>query len=501
MTLLDVAKELQSLLAKLQDISLWPPDEAARTLFRLLGTVARVALFKPDPQPENIELAAAEWRKATRLWDTAELDLGATQRGITDSVWDGEAGESCRSSLSATRVRFNSVSQATQHVEQALRTCSTDMASARSLHGEGHRDLLSAAAPINLLQLPWDLASEVADRIALAGTGIGKLIKAYTDADEAIRACGASMQAGLDGVQLPRHTAPGMSAIDQTNLPSSAGGLQQDTGPLRGNTAERAQQALDAMSAAERAEAERLLEEESDPGKKAWLLAAIGSGLTGTALAAYAQQLASMSPQQVRDLDPTNKDAVGQFVQPDDTTCGSSTIVMSRMINDPAYAMYIQTGIDPRGVLPDATAMTPKERFAQAALAMHDETNQLWPQAWGTLPQAVDDQMSHPDHPAGVPGTTYRSRLVDPNAPEPTYDAILDAVSRGHTVPLYSYGINQPGSGAHVTLVVGASGDTVTVYDPGRGGTFTMTRDEFNRGDLTGPTTWTTPLSVSLPED
>lgn len=501
MTLLDVAKELQSLLAKLQGISLWSPVDAAHTLIRLLVTAARVALFKPDPQPENIELAAADWRKATQLWDAAELDLGSTQRGITASVWDGEAGESCRSSLSATRVRFDSVSQATQHVEQALRTCSTDMASARSLHGEGYRDLLSAAAPINLLQLPWDLASEVADRIALAGTGIGKLIKAYTDADQAIRACGASMQAGLDGVQLPRHTAPGMSAIDQTNLPSSAGGYQQDTGPLRGNTAQRAQQALDAMSPDERAQAEHLLGEAADPEKKAWILAAIGSGLTGTALAAYASQLASLDSDQMGVLDPLSAKNVGRFTQPDRTTCGSSTIVMSRMINDPAYAMYIQTGIDPRGVLPDATGTSPEKRFGNAALAMHDETNQWWPQAWGTLPQAVDDQMSHPDHPAGVPGTTYRSRLVDLSAPEPTYDAILDAVSRGHTVPLYSYGINEPGSGAHVTLVVGASGDTVTVYEPGKGKFVTMTRNEFNQADLRRPTSWTTPLSVSLPED
>ena len=60
MTLLDIAKELQSLLARLQGISLWPPGEAARTLIRLLGTAARGALFKPDRQPEDVELAAAE---------------------------------------------------------------------------------------------------------------------------------------------------------------------------------------------------------------------------------------------------------------------------------------------------------------------------------------------------------------------------------------------------------------------------------------------------------
>ncbi|MDO4785000.1 MAG: hypothetical protein Q3997_07955 [Propionibacteriaceae bacterium] len=501
MTLLDIAKGLQTVLAKLQGISLWPPTEAVRTLLRLVETAARMATVKPGPQPENIELAAAEWHKATQLWEAAELDLGSTQRGLTVGVWDGEAGEGCRSSLFATRVRFDSVSQATQHVGQALRTCATDMARARSLHDAGHRDLLSALAPISLLQLPWDLASEVSDRIAVVGAGIGNLIRAYTDADRAIRACGAGMQAGLDGARLPRHTVPGLSAIDQTNLPSSAGGYQQDTGPLRGNTAQRAQQALEAMSPDERAQVERLLEEESDPEKKPWILAAIGSGLTGTALAAYARQLGSLDSDQMRVLDPLSAKNVGRFTQPDRTTCGSSTIVMSRMINDPAYAMYIQTGIDPRGVLPDATGTSPEKRFGHAALAMHDETNEWWPQAWGTLPQAVDDQMSHPDHPAGVPGTTYRSRLVDLSAPEATYDAILDAVSRGHTVPLYSYGINEPGSGAHVTLVVGASGDTVTVYEPGEGKVVTMTRNEFNQADLRGPTSWTTPLSVSLPED
>lgn len=224
----------------------------------------------------------------------------------------------------------------------------------------------------------------------------------------------------------------------------------------------------------------------------------MASGLSGAALAAYARQLATLTPAQLRALDPAT--ASGTYRQPDDTTCGSSTLVMARMLNDPAYAMYMVTGIDPRGELPDISSLTSAERFGTEAIAMHDRTNTVWPEALGTYPTSVDSQMSAAVSGSGVPGTTYTSAIVDPAAPNATYDRILDAVSRGHAVPMYVYGIQEPGSGAHVTLVVGAEGDVVTVYEPGSGEYRSMTRDEFNSGDVSGAASWTTPLTVSLPD-
>lgn len=135
---------------------------------------------------------------------------------------------------------------------------------------------------------------------------------------------------------------------------------------------------------------------------------------------------------------------------------------------------------------------------------MHDTTNTWWPQALGTLPGAVDEQMSHPDTPAGVPGTTYEYSLIDPKSPDQSYDAIVDAVSKGHTVPMYAYGINgTSGSGAHVTLVVAADQDTITVYNPGNtaSGLVTLTREQFNNGEVREALGWDVPLTASLPKE
>ena len=92
---------------------------------------------------------------------------------------------------------------------------------------------------------------------------------------------------------------------------------------------------------------------------------------------------------------------------------------MSRMINDPAYAMYVATGHDPvTGVTDPGTGA---QRFAREALAMHERTNagtdrdgdrQLpWPRSWGTQPWALANEMSAAGG-SGVPGTTYRVHAV-----------------------------------------------------------------------------------------
>lgn len=504
MSMQDVAKELQSLLAKIQNLGLWPPWEAAVTFFKLLARAVEVALFKPGPKPENITATANGWQHERDLWQQATDNIQTTRNNLSFEVWEGDAGDSCRSSLAATRVRFDSVVTATALVRSALVTCEQAISIARNLHGQGHSMILSAADPIDLWQPPWDIFNELKERVANVTAGIGKLISAYVQADAAITACVSSIRANIDGVKLPRHTADGMTTIGQTNLPSSSGGARQDSGPLRGTTAQRAQEKLDAMSPAEREEVQRLLDGAKDDTQRAWILAAVASGLTGKDLESYANQLSSLTPAQLRDIDPTNPASVSQYTQPDGTTCGSSSIVMSRMLNDPAYAMYIQTGIDPRGILPDQSGMTVQERFHHEALKMHDTTNTWWPQALGTLPGAVDEQMSHPDTPAGVPGTTYEYSLIDPKSPDQSYDAIVDAVSKGHTVPMYAYGINgTSGSGAHVTLVVAADQDTITVYNPGNtaSGLVTLTREQFNNGEVREALGWDVPLTASLPKE
>ena len=89
-----------------------------------------------------------------------------------------------------------------------------------------------------------------------------------------------------------------------------------------------------------------------------------------------------------------------QFRQPDQTTCGSSSLVMAKMINTPGYgAAMLAPGHDGST---DPVVVT--KRFDQAVLAMHRVTGgwkdsggtwQLpWPTQLGTPPWAAARQMS-----------------------------------------------------------------------------------------------------------
>lgn len=179
----------------------------------------------------------------------------------------------------------------------------------------------------------------------------------------------------------------------------------------------------------------------------------------------------------------------GVFVQPDQTTCGSASLVMSRMLNDADFAATITPGHEGRA---------PGERFHDACLAMHARTNRAWPQALGTWPASLTHQMNRG---SGVPGATYRTLVVDPRDLGAAFDLALQAVDAGHTVPICAFGVRRPlaRSGAHVTLAVGRYGDDLIVYEPESGALHPLSRAQFIARDAIGTLGWANPLTLSLP--
>lgn len=225
------------------------------------------------------------------------------------------------------------------------------------------------------------------------------------------------------------------------------------------------------------------------------------SGLQGEALQRYQDRLATMTPEQLAALDPSTFRGA-PAVQPDGTTCGSSSLVMSRMVNNPAYAMQVIDGYDP--VTGQSTTGTPQSRFANESLAMHERTNAwhdrdgnwnpAWPMGLGTHPNDVAREMSAAGG-SGVPGTRYEVDYALGDRAD-TFDRMVAASQAGHTVPVY-VGDGVP---RHVVLATAADAGTVTFYEPGEGKTVTVTREQWINGDsnLGG---WDRPWAVVVPRD
>jgi len=516
----EVVADLQRVVARLQQIDLWPPWNAVAAVVAAVRTAHTVASTPPAPDPADLDRAATAWHQVALHWEESGQDVLTTRSKTASPVWVGEAAAIFRESLLALSLRFESVDMAADGVEIALLDCEAPMEAARKRHAAAYGELAQNLS-LHLGDLPpWKAADKLRKIIDAVIRSVNELIGAYQDAAGAVHECRTTIIAVADTITLPTVLVGSVSAIDQANLLTALGGLGNDIGPLRGSTAARAQAALDAMTPQQRARAQALLDGATDYLSRGWILAAIASGLDGQALDRYAVQLATMTSAEVKALDPTG--AFWAFRQPDNTTCGSSSLVMARMINDPAYAMSIIVGYDPRTgehapLLPsDPPTSDPKAqarlRFGAEALAMHTQTNGLtdhdgrfngaWPEAWGTSPGSAARQMSGGEGLSGVPGSSYQVRYVDPDNRDVAYDNIVRAVDAGHAVPMYNYEINRSDgrSGAHITLVTGTQGDNLVVYDPGTGMTVTVTREQFTTAHLQDATLgWDHPLAAVVP--
>jgi hypothetical protein len=294
-----------------------------------------------------------------------------------------------------------------------------------------------------------------------------------------------------------------MSAFELMNVVSAAQGKR----PLVGDVARRAAERYESLGEGAREVVDRLLAAAPSPEHRAWILAALASGASLETLANFAERIDGVDASGLAAiLDPTQV----KLVQQSDTTCGSASLVVARMLNDPVYALKVLAGHDattgqdvpvpelddlPRKTLEaDGVAETDAEyalraRFHEAELQAKARTNDTvgtdgertlpWPDALGTSPWGAAEEMN------GVAGGDgYGVKLVDSGSPDDrqqAYDTLERAGRDGRPAPVY---VGDGTSPRHVVLVVGAGDGTLQVYEPGSGMTVTVTEDAFVRGDV-----------------
>lgn len=103
------------------------------------------------------------------------------------------------------------------------------------------------------------------------------------------------------------------------------------------------------------------------------------------------------------------------------------------------------------------------------------------------------NEMNHGS--SGVPGASYDMQYVDPSDRGATFDQIQRASEDGHSVPIF---VGDESIPRHIVLVTGADGDSVTIYDPADGRTETVSRSDWESGNL-GVDGWEEPWGAVLP--
>ena len=294
---------------------------------------------------------------------------------------------------------------------------------------------------------------------------------------------------------------------------------------------------LGAMTPAERARLDAMLRSLPDPLARSLVLSAIAAGATLDQAEFLASSIRGMSTDELRTTfsldtdDPASSSGTPALVdrtlidQTDDTTCGSTSLVVLMAQSDPLLALWLKTGKRPPGYDPPwLRHLTPAqwaaasydERLTIVEQAMKSATNEHellpggspfpWPSSIGTPPWGTADTL---DRNLTTTGTGYESVMIDDQDPSLLRDTLTRAAAAanaGNPVPLYVGGDSSDGLDAtiprHVVLITGYHRGTYTIYDPSSGNQYSVPEQELLDGG--GPSlaafgNWSHPDWIVLP--
>ncbi|TQS45410.1 hypothetical protein [Cryptosporangium phraense] len=150
----------------------------------------------------------------------------------------------------------------------------------------------------------------------------------------------------------------------------------------------------------------------------------------------------------------------------DETTCGTTSVQVARILADPVYALSLTADDDPAAF---------GQRLIAEQQRLHRSTNRLWPQWLGTSPWGAGRGLARE---AG-----YRATIawVDDTDPESVRGAARAVREADRPVPLL-VGNLYP---AHYLLVVARLDDRLRVYNPAPGRLSDIPADRLDLGNAT----------------
>lgn len=473
----------------------------------LVGTLRSViaAMSEPPPgNPEQVADLAAAFRRAAADAAPVAADAAALAQGRLPAVWAGSAFASAAETAIATAHLVGGVRPAFDDAADALDVYADTLVELRGEHRELHGRLETAWHDATHVELfGHDVrALDVRELDDLAVTARQLIVgcravyrRSLAAADVLIARLGdVTARARATAVEAPPVEAVTLAALADPSTAVAGHGLVP--GPAAAVTASaadadpvgtdlgvlppwqllRASRRRAGLDSADRVTFDDALAAAASPLERAYLWKALAAGHGTSALTEFADRIRGRSPEWLRThlsvIDPARRGRIvvgGQpFAQTDGTTCGTTSIVVTRVLADPVYALRLTTDDDPGGL-------------ADEQQRLHSRTNPIWPEAFGTSPWGMERGL------AAETGTRYDFRWADDTDPDALSTAtrdVLAAVDAGHPVPLL-VGNAYP---AHYILVVSHDAGRLLVYNPAGGRLTEIGVDDLAAGQLGGAT-------------
>jgi hypothetical protein len=466
----------------------------------MAGTIASIvsdltSILREVPgDPDGIDTYAAACRTIAADLDSADIDLDAV-RGSVPAVWEGESATRAAAALTATQQMMELAAPSMRSAaglmedyaeqvrglsrelavhKQALSEVVSDVDSALDVG----RSLLATVVPL------WD-EDGLDDLLGKAASAVAGAISVFEQLEQAEDTLRRGMRDIIGKARAGAVDSPHLSPFDTVLLAVAgiSGTADEDNGILTTAQLRRAGDLMDALSPQEREELQALLQGAGSDSEPAYILKALAAGHSIAEITAFAGQIRGKSDAWLREhlslVDPGGRGEVrfgGYSVEQfNSTTCGSTSILVARAMNDPLYAMTLTTDGNGNGL----SGAEFYDRLAAEEQRIHDSTNTLWPQSLGTSPWGLSGELN--EH-ADSFGAQYDWRLVDDTdrgSVNPALDDAVGAVDAGYTVPVL-IGDSYP---AHYVLLVGHEGSNLVFYDPA-GRLVVVSEDDFRNGNL-----------------
>lgn len=504
----------------------------------------------PAGDPDAVEAAAARYAATAQTAHEVKAALDQIAGAHLPAVAVGVAAGTAQQAVSALAQGAGGVEEGARIADEALRRYARELRTARADHATGRskiqdgvRDLANSFDTYDVPGVPIiDVPSTLRHLRAAMDTvvaGARTCLGAYEHVDRELYtlrrwltdSAGYARLASVD-------TPPGFSVLDvavisvQYLAADDPDRAVLDDAKLANLTAR-----LGALTPAERARLDALLKSLDDPLARSIVLSAIAAGATLEQAEFLAASIRNLSTDDLRttfSLDTDNPAAASGTAaylnsslvkQTDDTTCGSTSLVMLMAQSDPLLALWLKTGQRPPGYDPPwLSHLTPaqwaeadfEQRLAIVQRAMKAATNEdqllpggspfSWPSGAGTPPWGTADVL---DGNVTTTGTGYESVMIDDQDPSLLRDTLTRAAAAansGNPVPLYVGGDSSDGLDAtiprHVVLITGYHRGVYTIYDPSSGAQYAVPEQELLDGG--GPAlaafgNWSHPDWIVLP--
>ncbi len=459
------------------------------------------AVAEPPPgHPSELRDLAAAFRLAGRDAQPLSSEIRRLGTGTLPEIWQGLAGAKAAQVATATADLTERIEPAFTVAASAIEGYADSVERLRKRHADLHQQLYDAwhelshdlSHPIEIgrhgVTLPGkDLLGDLArlkQRVVDLVTGCWRVYQESLDAADALDGHLADVTGrARAGVNRRAH----QSAASAVLLADTAigGSVNGDNVILTGAQAQRAADLRARLSAPDQARLDAILARATSTEEQAYLLKTFAAGHSLDELDEFGRRIQGREPDWLREhlslVDPGQPGAArfngARVEQLDETTCGSTSLVVARSMVDPMYTLQLTLG-EPGHENETSDAFT--ERLRAEEQRVHDSTNTVWPQKLGTTPWGVSGELNDQ---AATMGTRYDWRVVDDTNDRSVDPALRDAVSavdQGYPVPVL-IGDRYP---AHYVLLAGHDGNDLLFYQPGGGEVVRVSEQDFLNGNM-----------------